>query len=117
MRGLMYVAFLAGTLAAAPAVAQPPPPLPAKVSPPAAPGVPNPNGEHSDLRPKVTIRHERGKEIEEFSIHGQVYMVKVTPKIGPPYYLVDTNGDGHLNARVNELNPKIMVPQWVLFRW
>ncbi len=94
-----------------------PPPLPAKVPPAAMPGVPNPNAERRDLEPKITIRHEKNKTIEEYSVHGQVYMVKVTPKFGPPYYLVDTNGDGHLNARMSQLNPRIMVPQWVLFRW
>ncbi len=114
----MRIVILLLALSSAPALAQPPPPLPAKVPPPvSAPGVPNPNAERPDLEPKVTIRHENGKEIEEYSIHGQVYMVKVTPKYGPPYYLVDTNGDGRLNARMSRLNPRIMVPQWVLFRW
>ena len=115
----MRIVILLLALSSAPALAQPPPPLPAK-APPAtavAPGVPNPNAERPDLEPKVTIRHENGKEIEEYSIHGQIYMVKVTPKYGPPYYLVDTNGDGRLNARMSRLNPRIMVPQWVLFRW
>ncbi|HDO34194.1 MAG TPA: DUF2782 domain-containing protein, partial [Chromatiales bacterium] len=93
MGDAMRIAILLLALSSAPVLAQPPP-LPAKVPPAAMPGVPNPNAERSALEPKVTIRHENGKEIEEFSIHGQVYMVKVTPKYGPPYYLVDTNGDG-----------------------
>lgn len=113
----MRIVILLLALSSAPVLAQPPPPLPAKAPPAAASGVPNPNAERPDLEPKVTIRHEKGKEIEEYSIHGQVYMVKVTPKYGPPYYLVDTNGDGRLNARMSRLNPRIMVPQWVLFRW
>jgi hypothetical protein len=117
MGGAVRIVILLLALSSAPALAQPPPLLPAKVPPATMPGVPNPNAERSALEPKVTIRHEKGKEVEEYSIHGQVYMVKVTPKYGPPYYLVDTNGDGRLNARMSRLNPRIMVPQWVLFRW
>ncbi|OYV77946.1 MAG: hypothetical protein B7Z66_02255 [Chromatiales bacterium 21-64-14] len=94
----------------------PPPPLPARVPAP-GPAVPNPNADRSALQPRVTIRHEKGREVEEYRINGQLYMVKIIPKFGPPYYLVDTTGDGHLDARMSHLNPKIMVPQWVLFRW
>ena len=35
---------------------------------------------------------------EEFRVGGVLRMVKVTPHIGVPYYLVDRNGDGRLEA-------------------
>jgi hypothetical protein len=36
--------------------------------------------------------------VEEYRMNGVLYMVKVTPTVGPPYYLIDTTGDGNLNA-------------------
>lgn len=67
--------------------------------------------------PEITITH-RGKErVEEFKINNRVYMIKVTPAKGYPYYLIDTTGDGTFDARQNGLGPKIVVPQWVLFKW
>ena len=42
--------------------------------------------------------------------------VKITPKKGKPYYFVDTNGDGILDERFDNLdNPPIN--QWILLRW
>jgi hypothetical protein len=67
--------------------------------------------------PAVTII-ERGQErVEEFRINNRVYMIKITPAKGYPYYLVDTNGDGNFDTRSTGLDPKITIPQWVLFKW
>ena len=46
------------------------------------------------IEPTVTIREEEQRTIEEYSFKGQVYMVKITPKGGVPYYYIDTDGDG-----------------------
>jgi len=43
-------------------------------------------------------------------------MVKVVPQAGPAYYFIDSDGDGRLDARVNDIH-NISVPQWVLFSW
>ncbi len=68
------------------------------------------------LEPEVTIRREEDRTLYEYRINGQIYMVRVQPQVGPPYYLLDTDGDGELDAR--EDDPRnISVPQWVLFRW
>lgn len=87
-----------------------PPPLPENQS--AAP-VGN-TGE--ELQPEVTII-KRGKDvIEEYRISGQLYMVKISPAKGKPYYLMDTDGDGSLETRRNDLdNPEIV--QWRIFTW
>ena len=67
--------------------------------------------------PDVTIIH-RGKErVEEFSINNQIYMIKITPAKGYPYYLIDTTGDGNFDTRRAGLDQNVVVPQWVLFRW
>lgn len=39
-----------------------------------------------------------GDVIDEFRVGGVLRMVKVTPHIGVPYYLVDRNGDGRLEV-------------------
>jgi len=55
--------------------------------------------------------------VEEYRINGQLYMVKVTPRKGYPYYILDTDGDGDLDTRQDELSPRMMVPHWVILRW
>ncbi len=69
------------------------------------------------LQPDVVIKQDKRGLIEEYRINGRVYMIKVTPKKGPPYYLVDSDGDGELESRKNELAPNLLIPSWVLFRW
>jgi hypothetical protein len=78
---------------------------------------PLPGAAAEDMEPEVTIRRQDGGRIEEYRINGQLYMVKVTPAKGPSYYLMDTNGDGELESRRGELDPRLLVPNWAIFRW
>ena len=109
---------LAGLLAAAPVSAQveEPPPGDATtiddVAPPALP-----RDDQEGIEPEVTIIRQQDRTIEEYRVNGQLYMIKVTPSKGYPYYLVDGDGDGNLETRRNELDPRILVPSWVIFRW
>ena len=82
-----------------------PPPLPERVE----------SGE--PLEPDVRIIRRERDVIEEYRIHGRLYMIKVTPRGAPSYYLVDSDGDGNLESRFSELAPGILVPAWVIFRW
>ncbi len=83
----------------------PPPPLPDELE-----------GYGNIPQPEVTIIHEEDRVIEEVRISGELRYIKVTPKSGPPYYFIDTDGDGQLETRRNELdNPTIN--QWILKRW
>ncbi|WP_455198797.1 DUF2782 domain-containing protein [Kaarinaea lacus] len=66
---------------------------------------------------KVTIKEGKDEVISEFRINGQLYMIRITPRKGVPYYLVDSDGDGNLETRWNELAPDILIPAWVLLRW
>lgn len=61
------------------------PPLPDKVPPP------------DEEPPAVTIRRVDGDIVEEYRQDGRLYMVRVTPRRGIPYTLMDTNGDGRLD--------------------
>ncbi|RMG31284.1 MAG: DUF2782 domain-containing protein [Gammaproteobacteria bacterium] len=74
--------------------------------------------EHEPVpEPKVTIIHREGETISQYSINGQVYLIKVKPAKGPAYYLIDTDGDGNLETRRDELDPVQLVPAWVILRW
>ena len=44
-------------------------------------------------QPEVTITHEAAQTVEEYRANGKLYMIKITPKHGLPYYLVDDRGD------------------------
>lgn len=82
-----------------------PPPLPPKVE----------SGE--TLEPDVTIIEGEKETIREYRINGKIYAIKVVPKSGPAYYLVDVDGDGNLETRRNDLDADILIPSWVLFSW
>ena len=83
---------------------------------PEPPELPDPLETGENIEPVVTIINKDDATIEEYRLNGNLYMVKVTPAVGPSYYLIDNNGDGELNARSHELDDPI-VPTWVLFRW
>ena len=70
------------------AAAPPPiPPLPAKV-------------QDEQFEPTVRITTtEEDELIEEYSSNGRVYMVKVTPAHGKPYFYMDMDGDGQLELQ------------------
>ena len=75
------------------------------------------NGENVPQEPEVTIIQRGQERVEEYRVNNQVYMIKVTPAKGYPYYLVDTDGDGSFDTRRSQLDSKVVVPQWVLLRW
>ena len=109
-KSIVLLAFLCGT---ALAVEPPPPPAMAPVpdaAPDAAPA-------DESVEPQVTIIQRETATVVEYRIHNQLYMIKVTPKKGKPYYLMDADGDGSLESRRNELDPKILIPSWVILKW
>ena len=68
------------------------------------------------VEPDVTIIETEGGQIQQYSVNGHVYMVRIVPSHGPPYYLLDLDGDGTMDVRQD--GPQdISVPQWVLFSW
>ncbi len=66
--------------------------------------------------PQVTIKKQTDQTVEEFRSHGKLYMIKVTPKHGKPYYLIDDRGDGKF-ARQESLDSGLRVPQWVILKF
>jgi hypothetical protein len=66
--------------------------------------------------PQVTITKQTEQTIEEYRSHGKLYMIKITPKHGKPYYLIDDRGDGKF-ARQESLDSGLRVPQWVILKF
>lgn len=88
---------------------------PANLEPLPAVPPPPPGMEAFDeaLEPQVTIRKDERGTLQEFRVNGKLYMVKIIPEAGAPYYLVDNDGDGTLESR-SAADPGVKVPMWVI---
>jgi hypothetical protein len=96
--------------ASLPVIAADKPPAPPKGSTPVPDGAPMVGnlGE-----PAITIRNKGSERVEEYRLKGKLYMMKVTPPKGKPYYLVDQLGRGEF-TRNDGPTPPMAVPQWVV---
>ena len=117
MRLPRLLPFLAALLLAAalPVAAQQakPPVLQPVPEPP-----PPPPGQEFDaaLEPQVTILKRGTDTVEEYRIGGKLYMIKVTPPHGKPYYMIDHRGDGTF-VRQDNFDSGIRPPMWVIFQF
>ena len=66
--------------------------------------------------PEVTITKEKVQTVEEYRVGGKLYMIKIIPKVGKPYYLVVDRGDGKF-SRQESLDSGLRPPQWVIHRF
>jgi hypothetical protein len=104
--GLALAAPLAAQEAQAPAPPREEPPLPEKILNPPPLGV----------APTVNIRQiDNGDTVEEYRVNGRLTMVKVTPKRGAPYTLLDSNGDGRLDRK--DAEGPVAPVYWTLYEW
>ena len=100
---LFFLIFFSTQIASAQESLAPPPPLPEELN-------------NQLPEPEVTIVHSKESTIEEYRVNGQLRYAKITPSKGPAYYMVDTDGDGLLDKRDDNLdNPPIN--QWILMSW
>lgn len=76
-----------------------------------------PKVQDEQIEPTVTIRDEEGKRIEEYSRGGQVYMVKVIPDKGVPYYYIDSDGDGRLETAPTKDLEQVRPVYWKVKEW
>lgn len=83
---------------------------------PEPPELPDPVESGENIEPQITIIRKEDAVIEEYRVNGFLYKVKVTPAIGPAYFLIDSDGDGQLESRRHELDD-VIVPQWVFLTW
>ncbi|MFQ6576235.1 DUF2782 domain-containing protein [Pseudomonas sp. UM16] len=65
--------------------------------------------------PDVTIRTEGDKTIQEYRQNGFLYAIKVTPKVGKPYFLVRADGTEENFIRSDQ--PDMLIPSWKIFEW
>jgi hypothetical protein len=66
--------------------------------------------------PEVTIIKRGGETIEEYRINGELYMMKITPSHGVPYYLQKEDKDGGW-SRFDGPEAPLVIPKWVIFRF
>ena len=86
--------------------------------PPDLPSDAQPSDDSRNLpQPEVNIIHEKDKTIEEYRVGGKIRYVKITPKHGKPYYLVDRNGDGIPETYYDPLKGPPPINQWLLLKW
>lgn len=84
---------------------------------PEVPELPMPVKSGENLEPDITIVRKGKNTVQEYRHNGQLFMVKVIPDVGPPYYLRDTNGDGKMDVRSNQLDQGAEVNMWRIFEW
>ena len=77
-----------------------------------------PKIQDEQIEPTVRIIEEENRRIEEYRRNGVVYMVRVVPDKGPPYYYIDTDGDGklELDEKSRSLHP-VQPVHWKIKEW
>jgi len=68
------------------------------------------------VEPEITIREGANETVYEYRVRGRLYMTKIQPRIGPAYFMIDTNGDGTLDQR-STVPMDLNINQWLLFSW
>ena len=66
----------------------------------------------ADIR---TRTEANGDVISEYRVAGQLRIVKIVPKVGVTYYLIDDDNDGRLDRRRGE--GPISPVNYTLFKW
>ena len=78
--------------------------------------IPAPVGKDS-AGPTVSIRSTgNGDLVEEYREGGKVFMVRVTPKHGKPYYLYDDDRNGRLD-RTDADKASVSPVYWTIYEW
>lgn len=88
------------------------PELPPLSEPPSLPEI----DQDSELETQVTIIKRREDTIEEHRVNGELLMIKVIPRIGPPYYL-KKNTIGNNPTHAGEPGIDVSPPMWQLLKF
>ncbi len=112
-----YIRPLILLLAALPLVVQAARPDNLEPIPDDAPPPPQVGADASTAEPQVTIVEHDSTTFEEYRINGRLYKIKVTPKVGAPYYLIDDQG-ANVWRRYDGPDPTpVQVPRWVILEF
>lgn len=68
------------------------------------------------IEPEIKIIKRGAETVEEYRINGELYMMKVTPEHGVPYYMMKEDRDGPW-ARMDGPAEHMSIPKWVLFNF
>ena len=66
--------------------------------------------------PEITIVKKGETTVEEYRMHGELYMQKITPSTGKPYYLMKQDQEGGWSRFDGPAAP-LVIPKWVIFRF
>lgn len=110
---IRFIIFLVVTFPAWAIDDRPPPAEPL----PEVPELPMPVESGETMEPDITITRKGEKTIQEYRRGGRIYMIKVVPDIGPPYYFIDNDGDGKLDVRNNDMDRGSRVNMWKILEW
>ncbi len=69
--------------------------------------------EQQELQADVTIKRDKDKVIEEYRINGRLYMVRVIPSVGKPYFIKFPENGRAIRGELDD----IQTPYWKLFEW
>lgn len=108
---LLLASLALPALASEPPGLQPlpaPPPMPAASA--AGPGQPTP-------APAPSARPRKADEVKHYRKRSEVYMLKVTPAHGVPYFLVDPAANGKSARTTGTTDATLAVPSWVVRSW
>lgn len=105
---LLFAALNAWAQSDRPAGLQPVPAVP-----PPPPGM---EAFDANIEPQVTIIRNETETREEYRANGRLYMIKVTPVRGAPFYLVDFQGHGNF-VQTDTVGPVTKPPMWVIHSW
>lgn len=112
MRRLLFSLLLLCSLSALADATNPPGLQPLPEPPPPPPGF----QPEATPEPEITIKTRGQNQVEEYRINGRLYMLKITPPHGVPYYLIDDNGSGQFTRR-DDAATYTRIPMWVLGRF
>jgi len=80
-------------------------------------GLPPELGLDPSLEPEITIHEGKDKTmIEEYRINGELYVIKITPRIGKPYYLLNRRSAAGTPHR-GDMESGVSVPMWQIYRF
>lgn len=98
-----------------PAGASEPADAPAPADVPIPEKLPSPVSE--ETAPTVTIRSsDNGDVIEEYREGGRIFMVRITPVRGVPYYLYDDDRNGRMD-RTDADKASVSPVYWTIYEW
>lgn len=84
---------------------------------PEVPEPPMPVQSGEEMEPDITIIRKGKQTIQEYRRAGKLYMIKVIPDIGPPYYFIDKNNDGVMDVRRDDANRESNINMWKILEW